>query len=271
MSSWQALVAELDAWGAAGRAATLWWRDDDATAATPALQHLLELAGRFRTPIALAAVPLLSEASLVRAVASAPEASVMAHGYRHANHSAAGEKSGELGPARPLEVKLREAELGWRRLVQLFGERAMPVLVPPWNRIDPALVPHLPALGFRGLSSWGARASAWAAPGLKQVNTHLDIIDWRGTRSFVGESKALAILLDHLGARRRGEVDADEPSGLLTHHLAHDVPAWHFIAELLALSAGHPAAHWLAPGAVFAAPAAASHAEPARTLARERP
>ncbi|MEK9660397.1 MAG: hypothetical protein VW644_01455, partial [Alphaproteobacteria bacterium] len=40
---WDALAAELDVWAAAGRTATLWWRDDDADAASPALERLLAL------------------------------------------------------------------------------------------------------------------------------------------------------------------------------------------------------------------------------------
>ena len=31
-AGWPDLTAELDRWGEAGRTATLWWRDDDATA-----------------------------------------------------------------------------------------------------------------------------------------------------------------------------------------------------------------------------------------------
>jgi hypothetical protein len=251
MSSWEALARELDSWQAAGRRASLWWRDDDAVESTPALERLLAIAGSWRVPLALATVPLLAQASLVAALRDAPGVAALPHGFRHLNHSPAGVKSGELGPARALDVNLREVDLGWRRLETLFGGRALPVLVPPWNRIDAALVPHLPALGFRGLSAWGARAAAWAAPGLWQVNTHLDIIDWRGGRGFVGEAKALAVLVGHLAARRRNEVDADEPSGLLTHHLVHDAAGWRFIETLFARMAEHPAARWLDAETIF--------------------
>ena len=39
--SWDRLEREIDAWAAAGREATLWWRDDDAVAATAELERLL--------------------------------------------------------------------------------------------------------------------------------------------------------------------------------------------------------------------------------------
>ena len=68
---------------------------------------------------------------------------------------------------------------------------------------------------------------------------------WRPRREFVGESDALALLVDHLRSRRRGlgpsfgdelgSVDPDEPSGILTHHLVMDEPAWRFVERLFAV------------------------------------
>ena len=55
----------------------------------------------------------------------------------------------------------------------------MPALVPPWNRIAADLVPSLPGAGFTGLSTFGPRRAAEAAPGLRRVNTHLDLVVWR--------------------------------------------------------------------------------------------
>ena len=49
---WAALKSEFDAWAQEGRQATLWWRDDDATAPGPKLDTLLEITGE--TPICLA-------------------------------------------------------------------------------------------------------------------------------------------------------------------------------------------------------------------------
>ncbi|MFI4987397.1 MAG: polysaccharide deacetylase family protein [Alphaproteobacteria bacterium] len=245
MSSWQALRGELDAWQAAGRRCHFWWRDDDAVEPTPALARLLASAKAYRVPLALAVVPLPAHDSLAEALDDAVTTPVQ-HGLAHVNHAAADAKSAELGPARPLARNVSDLARGWQRMQELFGARAFPLLVPPWNRIDPALIPYLTGLGFRGLSTYGVRTRALAASGLMQVNTHLDIIDWRGGGNFVGEKKALGQLVSHLSARRTGEADADEPSGLLTHHLAHDDAAWRFIDELLALSSGHRAVRWLA-------------------------
>lgn len=245
MSGWAALERELDAWHAAGRTASLWWRDDDAVEPTAALDRLVALGRTHGVPLALAVVPAEARAALVARVDAEPRVTPLQHGYAHKNHAAEGSKNGELGPARPLAVNLGELAQGWQRMGALFGARALPVLVPPWNRIDPALVPHLAALGFRGLSCFGARQASAPAPGLVQVNSHLDIVAWRAGRGFVGEAKALGELVAHLGARRLGRADPDEPTGLLTHHLVHDEAGWAFVAALLARSVRHPAVRWL--------------------------
>jgi len=119
---------------------------------------------------------------------------------------------------------LGELGTGWLALQRLFGPRSLPVLVPPWNRIAPGLVPALPEIGYRGLSTFGIRRRVWPVSGLLQVNTHLDLIDWK-TRRFAGADAVLAAFASALaGARATGE-----PIGLLSHHLAMDGPAWDFL------------------------------------------
>jgi hypothetical protein len=56
---------------------------------------------------------------------------------------------------------------------------------------------------------------------------------------------ALEALVGHLAARRSGRVDANEPSGILTHHLETDEATWAFMEELLARTAGRPGARWI--------------------------
>jgi hypothetical protein len=239
-ASWDTLTAELDAWAAAGRTATLWWRDDDARRPGPALMRLVDLTAT--VPLALAVVPADAEAGLADLPA---HVSFLPHGWRHANHAAEGAKKSEFGPERPGFDRLADVALGWTRLRHLFGDRARPVFVPPWNRIEPDFVPRLANAGVVALSRFGPRQQREAAPGLAEVNVHVDIVDWRGSRGFVGESAALGALVAHLGARRGGQVDADEPTGVMTHHAVHDVACWEFLEELLAATAGTTAARWL--------------------------
>src|SRR5512141_2824532 len=141
VSGWSVLARELDAWQALGRRATLWWRDDDACRHSPALQRLLDIAQRCDVPVTLAAIPDTTDASLVEAVAGSERVTVVQHGYAHVNHAPAGERSAELGAHRALAVRLDELRRGRKALERLFGNRFAAILVPPWNRIDAAMLP----------------------------------------------------------------------------------------------------------------------------------
>lgn len=251
MADWPALCGELDAWAAAGRRATLWWRDDDAEAPSPALDRLLALARRHRVPLALAVVPAGAGEALAERLAAAPEAVALSHGLDHRNLAPAGARKSEFGPDRPVAELLADAATGWNRLKLLLGAAALPVFVPPWNRMAPALVPRLGDAGLKGLSAFGPRLAAEPAPELVQSNCHVDLIDWRGTRGFVGEAAALGSLVAHLAARREGRVDAEEPSGIMSHHLRHDPAAWRFLERVLDETTRHESIHWLSAREVF--------------------
>jgi hypothetical protein len=176
-------------------------------------------------------------------VAASRHATVLQHGYAHANHAPPEGRSIELG-GRDLEIVLAELAQGRAVLADAFGCTFLAVLVPPWNRFDSGLLERLTGCGFIGLSSFGRRARGAAAPGLAQVNAHLDPIDWRGTRLFVGEAAALDRLVAVL--------DADEPIGLLSHHLAMDEAGWEFLDRLLGVLAAHPGARLCRADELFA-------------------
>ena len=174
MSDWRALDEELARWADLGRVATLWWRDDDASEVTPALDRLLALRARYDVGLGLAVIPERASSALAARIAADGATLALQHGYAHQNHAARGEKKMELGPHRPAMVVLGELGTGWMALERLFGVRALPVLVPPWNRIAPVLVPTLPEIGLSGLSTFGPRTRVDPVRGLRQVNTHLD-------------------------------------------------------------------------------------------------
>ena len=249
---WDALERELDRWVERGRAATFWWRDDDAVAMTPHLAPLLDLAARHGVPVALAAIPAGIEPSLAEAIAHAPLCTVVQHGYSHSNHAAAGERSRELGGERSATVVEQDLRLGAARLRGMFGARFVPIIVPPWNRIDERVVQRLPGLGCIGLSTFGPRVAREPVAGLVQVNTHVDPIGWRTGRAFVGALACCERIVAHLEQRRCGAADPREPTGLLTHHLVFDDAAWRCVDELLARTLRHPAARWVPVADAFA-------------------
>ena len=241
-AAWQALADEFARWRDAGRVAELWWRDDDAARAAPALERLLELASRAAVPLALAVVPEPAQGAWLAELG--PGVSLLQHGFDHRNRAAEGEKKTEFPATEPLASALARLAAGHARLAALAGPRALKVLAPPWNRLAAALVPRLPEAGLRGLSRYGARRNAHPAPGVLQINTHVDLIAWKSGRGFVGEDAALGLALRHLAARRAGEADPGEPTGLLTHHAVHDEGAWRFLERLLEATRREPGVRW---------------------------
>jgi peptidoglycan/xylan/chitin deacetylase (PgdA/CDA1 family) len=252
---WRPLDDELDAWKSRGIRATLWLRDDDACADSPALRRLLGLAREYRIPVAVAAIPAAADRTLVDAIARCEEATVVQHGYAHRNHARPGERSAELGDGRELAVRLDELARGRERLARTYGDRFIPLLVPPWNRIAEDLLPHLAAAGFAGVSRFGPRATRRPAADLREVNAHVDPIAWRRDRQFIGGDGTIGRLVAHLRARRERTCDADEPTGLLTHHLAFGDTAWDFLDALLARTSRDDAVAWLDAARSLDAPA----------------
>ncbi|MCK7495255.1 MAG: hypothetical protein MZW92_32330 [Comamonadaceae bacterium] len=232
-----------------------WRRSGGATttvATTPALATLAALARAHDVPVALAAVPAALEDSLAATVVALPQCTVVQHGCAHRNHAPAGAKSCEPAAAGRLRSSPRRLGAGTKRLHDAFGPRFLPLLVP--------LEPHRRdgrrrAAVARLRRPFHVRAAhrAQAAPGLVRCNAHVDPIAWRDGRRFVGPARALDEVVAHLARRRAGTVDADEPTGLLTHHLVFDAEAWRFVGELLARTRRHPAARWLAVEAALGA------------------
>ncbi|HSX75868.1 MAG TPA: polysaccharide deacetylase family protein [Shinella sp.] len=233
------LVEEIARRAATGRPLRLWLRDDDAVEPTAALDTLLALTERHAVPVLLAVIPAFTGAALAARLADAPLACVAVHGWAHENHAGAGEKNQELGAHRPVDTVLAELGRGFEHLSALHAGRFVPMLVPPWNRIAPAVVDGLPALGFKALSVFGPEKPA----PLAVVNTHVDIIDWRGTR---GARPAEAVIADLVRVSKA----QDSPIGLLTHHLVHDAAAWALMELIFEATAGQPGCAWENPAAL---------------------
>lgn len=252
--AWRALGDEIARWRDGGRAVEFWWRDDDASGPSEALARLLALAARKDVPLALAVVPAGADARLLAALP--PGVSVLQHGADHRNRATAGGKKNEFPASEPEANAIARLVAARERLGAMAGPRWVAALAPPWNRIQPALVPRLAAAGFRGLSRYGVRAAPMNS-GLSLVNTHVDVIDWQGGRGFAGEEAVLARAVAHLEAKRRGRADSAEPTGWLTHHERHDAQTWGFLERLFDFAAATPGVQWCAAGRLFTAPGAA--------------
>ena len=184
--NWRRFEDELARRRDAGRQVACWWRDDDAGAVLP--------------PVEAADRALQNEKDSARArgdaggrgVGAVPPAAPgrqrAAARHRPPQPRRAGREEDRISRRpKPIEAALARVSDGFGRLRTLAGARFVPVLAPPWNRVRKDLLKKLPAIGLRGLSTYGARASAEPAPDLRQVNTHVDIVAWRRGKRFVGE------------------------------------------------------------------------------------
>lgn len=231
--------------GALPSPVVLWWRDDDAGRDHPRLATLLSLSAARGVPLGLAVVPEWLTDACIERIHGAALATAVQHGVAHANHAAPPGKKIELGGTADRAELAAALRRGRERLAGAFGDRFVPALVPPWNRIAAELIPALPSLGFKGLSVYGPRRAASPEPGLRLVNTHVDLIDWREN----ARSLAPAEVMERLA--RVIESGTGEPIGLLSHHLVMDATAFATLDQLLAGVLDHPQVRWAHVGALF--------------------
>ncbi|KIN71176.1 polysaccharide deacetylase family protein [Sulfitobacter guttiformis] len=228
---WSPLTAELALCRRAGLPVPLWWRDDDAVAATAALDLLSDLAATTGVNVHVAVIPERIAPSLAPAFASRPALVPVIHGWRHISHAPEGAKNAEFGHQR--EGAFAELKLAYKRLDHEFGARLVPLFVPPWNRMAAEFHPALVSAKYCGLSTFGPRPTVTLVKGLVQINTHIDPIFWRGHRGLVDPEVLVAEITATLRDRRTGQTDSTEPLGLLTHHLVHSAEVWDFTADVL--------------------------------------
>lgn len=230
---WSPLHTELQFWHESGLVLPLWWRDDDAIAPSDALSQLADLSDEVGVPVHLAVIPKFTKDALVERMRDLPNLIAVMHGFAHDNHAPAGQKKAEFGANRAPEQVLDELHQGQARLQALFAGQLRPMFVPPWNRIDPSHFDSLVDAGFTTVSTFTPRAQPYAAPGLLQINTHLDPIAWHAGRGLVAPQTLIAQLCSLLQERRVKAVDNNEPLGILTHHLVHDAEIWDFTRQML--------------------------------------
>lgn len=244
---WFPLQNELKAWSDAELTLPLWWRDDDAIETTPQLERLTALSEKLGLPVHLAIIPSFAKPDLAGLTQQHKALIPVVHGWAHENHAPETEKKAEFRLHRPIQDVVSDIRQSVDTLADLLGDRFAPMFVPPWNRIAPEVVAELPALGFSSLSTFTPRKAKHAATGLEQVNTHLDPIDWHGSRGLVTPQTLIEQVVRQLRERRLGHADNSEPYGLLTHHLVHDEDIWTFSEMLIQHLMSGPVQVWTAP------------------------
>lgn len=242
---WTLLLRELDAWASAGRQATLWLRDDDATRDGPRLRQLLAVMND--APVSLAVIPHRLDRSLPPLLAGYPNATVLQHGFAHVSHAEEGEKKSEFPAQRDVDTVLSDLTAGRSILDAEFGPAFRRVLAPPWNRIADCHRAALPAAGLAFLTTYGNPVAPTTDP--RVIDTQVDPVFWRGHRGYLGDAPVLDRLCRHLATRRAVPAGSaiDRPSGIMTHHIVHDAGCWAFLSRLVDMIARHPAAAWVDP------------------------
>jgi hypothetical protein len=244
---WRALEEELDAWRYSGRKAVMWWRDDDAVQQTASIDHLFAMGNHFAIPIALAVIPAKVNRSLARVV-QGRDVTIFQHGWDHTNHALPGAYKAELAVGRAAEEVREQLWKGWGKLVSLFADRLLPVLVPPFNQLDPNLA-HIIHAAYPFVSLH----SDFNDVRITSVNVHCNIMDW-GTGDTVPEDTVALQLVTALRLRRYHLVRLSTPIGILTHHLDHTDTAWSLLDSLLTRLRRHDAVCFPAITEVFPIP-----------------
>lgn len=234
-SAFSTLRRALDAKAAIGEHVNFWLRDDDAVEPCEPLSQLIALCESEEAPLTLAVIPEHTGDALVHRLASTERVSVAVHGWSHTNHAPQGGKKCELGDDRPIHQVLAELERGFAKLAELHGSRFVPLLVPPWNRISEGVLNQLHALGFAGVSTFGAEKTS----DIKMINTHVDVIYTKGGNGVRESTELVADIVEQLQAGK-------STIGILTHHLVHTSTTWIFLQQALALLQEHRAVRWVA-------------------------
>ncbi len=197
----------------------IWWRDDDATQDCEALNDYLQ--SMPNAPILLAVIADKYDASLVAKIKNLKHIKIAQHGFAHVNHALDNEKKSEYPKTRTLHDIEHELKIGSARLQKDFGEQFLSVFVPPWNRMHEDVETLLVKTGFKGFSMF--KGNPQNAP-IKRYDSHIDIINWRQDKSFIGTENFI-INLRHEIQNNRQKI------GILTHHKVHDNNAKSFLLD----------------------------------------
>jgi len=221
----------------------IWWRDDDAGRDCARLDALLALAGQSRRPLSLAVVPAWLEPEVVAKI-RASDVCVLQHGWAHADHAADGSRQIELGGTLTAAACRDQLARGKAILEQAFGDRFLPVLVPPWNRIDGNCLEIAAELGYTAVSTFADDARA-LDHGLAEVNTHVDLIDWQHGRRMKPLAELRAAIDRLVGDPALGTL------GVMSHHLDMTPADLNALEQLFGYVDTIARCRWASPAQLF--------------------
>jgi hypothetical protein len=223
------LLRELERWRSCGHRPLFWWRDDDARGLSPALDRLTRVADGL--PVSIAVIPYGVSPTLADWLTDNPAVTIAQHGVDHVNRRMPAEGSAADYSSAVAPVPLARGILAGRHALERAGLDPV-FFTPPWNRVEPVLLEALAIAGYFVISGWNGEGAD--KPGFQRLDTHIDLLRWKGGARFRGAARLYEDLRRQL-AERRGGGDFARPIGLLTHHLDHDEASWKFLENFLEL------------------------------------
>lgn len=251
LSGLSALIKALDRVPEQVSPIGFWWRDDDLDQSSPALLQMLDVLQENGVTPLLATVPGRLHPSAIEATAPYSVRFAL-HGWMHQSHSTPPAKKSEYGPERPMALRLSEIKDGRLKISVAAGDRALPWFVPPWNRIDEALLPYLPEQGIEVLSAFETLSKpVREVAGLSRLDTHVDLIDWKSGQRPLSSDGICFALADWVERRLEDITQTHKPIGVLSHHLVTANESWQEWTSWVKEISHHPNACWMTPEAAL--------------------
>jgi hypothetical protein len=219
-----------------GQYPSFWWRDDDLVEMTPGLERLSERSLQYRVPCLLSTIAERTSKKLSDLDHHGEILQFACHGLRHQNFERWRFRASEFGPSRSESDVANDLEAAWVAMKSVFGERALPIFVPPWNRFHPKHCEVLVKSKFRGLSSFAGNHPRIVPAAIRRFDVHVDIMDWRSTPVVLDQDVIVARLsraFRKLSPSKLFRPNAPlKPIGILTHHRVMNDAAWSIMDEL---------------------------------------
>jgi len=183
---------------------TVFFRNDDLGWMPPQFLRLAELFRSQDAKLCAAAIPM----SCLETYKPSPfrdyskNLEVHVHGFTHLDFEGSGKKA-EFGAARGANAASSDLVRGFEIISDLFPDCFSPVFTPPWNRIDPKLIPVLKDSGYRAISTDGP--ARFAGSGLQELNVTVDLHTNKKGRPSIDQ------ILEYVES-------SSNPVGIMLHH-----------------------------------------------------
>lgn len=158
---------------------SLWLRDDDIVSDSPNFRLLSKL-GNTGIPLVFAAVPYrlkFSDAELSYVNSLPNNVYFCVHGYNHANNAAEGTPSEYPASADATAVR-NQMQYGHKKISSTFGNRFLPMFVPPWNSFSPQHMDSVIESGYRYISGSYERTIEGRKNVVESLPCHVDVLDY---------------------------------------------------------------------------------------------